>query len=137
MTYKLVKMPKNIFLCLFFACFGISCAIAFVALGNLINQRPFCNEALWSLTGKNHLWMLPIYTLIPFFAGPLIAKLASYPLHFRLTVYTCSSSSRIYNCVCTRTTTWQMPLGVHYRLAFYGLYSFRLFPILVLIFLYN
>ena len=44
---KLVEMPKKIFLNLFFACLGLSCAIAFVALSNLINHRPFCKEALW------------------------------------------------------------------------------------------
>lgn len=81
-------MPKKLFLILFFACFGITVEIFFVALSNLLNQSPFCGEPLWSLTGKTYIWMFPIYACIPLFAGPLFRYFSVWPLLFRLFAYT-------------------------------------------------
>ena len=81
-------MSKKFFLCLFFACFGLTCEICFVAITNFVRGTPFCNEPLWSLTGKTYVWMLPIYVLIPLMAGPLMKKIADMNLFVRLLIYT-------------------------------------------------
>ncbi|WP_052594077.1 hypothetical protein [Aureispira sp. CCB-QB1] len=81
-------MPKRLFLCLFFACFGVTTEVIFVAISNLINQTPYCNEPLWSLTGKTYVWMLPIYALIPLIAEPIVTKTKSWHLLLRLIFYT-------------------------------------------------
>jgi len=81
-------MPKKLFFCIFFACLGITTEICFVAFTNLFNNTPFCGEPLWSLTGKTYVWMLPIYTLIPFFAGYLYHKIAHWQSVVRWTFYT-------------------------------------------------
>jgi hypothetical protein len=81
-------VPKKIFLSLFFACFGVTTEVFFVAMSNLIKQTPYCNEALWSLTGKTYVWMLPIYALIPVIAGPLFKKIGAWNILLRLLCYT-------------------------------------------------
>lgn len=81
-------MPKKIFLCLFFACFGVSTEVFFVAFTNLINQTPYCNEPLWSLTGKTYVWMFPIYASIPLIAAPIINKVKTWNIFLRLLFYT-------------------------------------------------
>jgi uncharacterized membrane protein len=81
-------MPKKLFLCLFFACFGATTEVFFVAITNLINQSPYCNEPLWSLTGKTYVWMLLIYALIPVIVSPIIEKISAWNLLFRLLFYT-------------------------------------------------
>ncbi len=80
-------MQKKLFLILFFACFGLTTEICFVAITNLINQSPFCNEPLWSLTGKTYVWMLPIHGLVPILAGPMFRLLEDKPRLLRLTIY--------------------------------------------------
>lgn len=64
-------MAKRLFLFLFFACFGVTTEVCFVAFTNLFNQAPFCNEPLWSLTGKTYVWMLPIHGLVAILGGVL------------------------------------------------------------------
>ena len=81
-------MPKKLFLVLFFGCFGIATEIFFVAFSNLITNSPFCEEPLWSLTGKTYVWMFPIYALIPLIAGPLMGRIQHLPLLARLLIYT-------------------------------------------------
>ena len=81
-------MRKKIFLCLFFACLGITNEICFVAISNLIDGSTFCHSPLWSLTGKTYVWMLPIYSLIPLLAGPVIKKISDWNLFLRLLLYT-------------------------------------------------
>lgn len=81
-------MPKKLFLIIFFACFGITVEICFVAFSNLINDTPFCGEPLWSLTGKTYVWMLPIYSLIPLLAGGIYNKISHWNLGVRLCFYT-------------------------------------------------
>jgi uncharacterized membrane protein len=81
-------MSRQFFLCLFFACFGITAEIFFVAFTNLYNNTPFCNEPLMSLTGKTYVWMALIYALIPFFAGILYNRMQYIPWVVRLLVYT-------------------------------------------------
>ncbi|MCH2022526.1 MAG: hypothetical protein MK207_08625 [Saprospiraceae bacterium] len=81
-------MRKKIFLCLFFACLGITNEICFVAITNLINGDTICNSTRWSLTGKTYVWMLPIYCLIPLLAGPIIKKTSHLFLLYRLLLYT-------------------------------------------------
>lgn len=67
-------VPRWLMIILFFGCFGMTTEIWFVAFTNLWNQTPFCNEPLWSLTGKTYVWMFPIYASIPLFAGFLYKK---------------------------------------------------------------
>ena len=81
-------MRKKIFLCLFFACLGITNEICFVAISNLIDGSTFCNAPLWSLTGKTYVWMLPIYCLIPLLVGPIIKRISLWNLFYRLLLYT-------------------------------------------------
>lgn len=80
-------MSKKLFYILFFGCLGITTEIFFVAFTNLFNNTPFCNEPLWSLTGKTYAWMFPIYALIPFVAGFLFKKVEHLPLLARLLLY--------------------------------------------------
>lgn len=82
-------MPRKAFLILFFACFGITAEIFFVAFTNLFNNEPFCDEPLWSLTGKTYVWMAFIYGLIPFFAEFFYNKMQKMPLLLRLFIYSC------------------------------------------------
>ena len=82
-----MELKKKIFICLFFGCFGIACEIFFVAFTNLFNNTPFCNEPIWSLTGKTYVWMFPIYILIPLAMGPIIKFLKERPLVLRLIIY--------------------------------------------------
>jgi hypothetical protein len=81
-------MNKFGFMLLFFGCLGICTEIFFVAFMNLINNEPFCNEPLWSLTGKTYVWMFPIYALIPILGGLLFRYFRPYPLLLRLLGYT-------------------------------------------------
>lgn len=81
-------MPRTLFLLVFFACFGITAEVFFVAFTNLYNNEPFCNEPLWSLTGKTYVWMAFIYALIPVFAGFFYNKLKHLPAPLRWTIYT-------------------------------------------------
>lgn len=80
-------MHKKLFLVLFFACFGVTTEVCFVAITNLINQTPICDKSLWTLTGKTYVWMLPIYGLIPILAAPLVHQLAHLSLALRLILY--------------------------------------------------
>jgi len=81
-------MSRKVFIILFFACFGMTCEIFFVAFQNLINQTPLFEESLWSLTGKTYVWMFPIYALIPVLGKLLFEKLSKYPLLVRSLTYT-------------------------------------------------
>lgn len=81
-------MSKKVFFFLFFACFGLSCEVCFVAFTNLMNGTAYCNEPLWSLTGKTYVWMIPIYMIIPAAAGPLFKRIQPWPLLLRLLLYT-------------------------------------------------
>ena len=80
-------MRKKVFIILFFACFGMTCEIFFVAFMNLVNQTPLFGQPLWSLTGKTYVWMFPIYALIPILGKILFEKLAKYPMLVRAIVY--------------------------------------------------
>lgn len=84
---KCKKMGKKLFQLLFFACFGMTAEIFFVAFSNLISNTPFCNEPLYSLTGKTYVWMFPIYALIPFLLRFIYSKIAQYPILLRLFIY--------------------------------------------------
>ena len=81
-------MPKKLFMCLFFGCFGMASEICFVAFGNLVSGTSLWNEPLWSLTGKTYVWMFPIYMLIPLIGGRLFKMMLKYPLLTRLITYT-------------------------------------------------
>ena len=81
-------MGKKLFQLLFFACFGMTAEIFFVAFSNLISNTPFCNEPLYSLTGKTYVWMFPIYAFIPFLFKLIYNKIARFPLLLRLLIYT-------------------------------------------------
>lgn len=81
------SMKKQLFMLLFFGCFGMSTEIFFVAINNLIFNTPLWDEPLWSLTGKTYVWMLPIYMLIPVVGGKMMKALKSYPLLLRLLLY--------------------------------------------------
>ena len=81
-------MRKKAFIILFFACFGMTCEIFFVAFKNLINNTPLFEQPLWSLTGKTYVWMFPIYVLIPVLGKILFEKFAKYPLLVRAGIYT-------------------------------------------------
>ena len=80
-------MRKKVFIILFFACFGMTCEILFVAFMNLVNQTPLFGQPLWSLTGKTYVWMFPIYALIPILGKILFEKLVKYPMLVRAIVY--------------------------------------------------
>lgn len=80
-------MKKRLFTYLFFACFGITAEIFFVAFGNLITQTQLWDEPLWSLTGKTYVWMFPIYMLIPIIAGSLFDKVRDWHIVLRLLLY--------------------------------------------------
>lgn len=80
-------MKKQLFLLLFFGCFGVATEIVFVAFSNLIFNTPLWDEPLWSLTGKTYVWMLPIYMLIPVLGKPLMTKMRPYSLVVRLFTY--------------------------------------------------
>lgn len=75
-------------MCLFFGCFGMACEVFFVAFTNLFNNTPFCNEPIWSLTGKTYVWMFPIYILIPILLGYILKHIKKRPLVVRLLIYT-------------------------------------------------
>ena len=81
-------MSKKLFYILFFCCLGMTTEIFFVAFTNLFAGTSFCNEPLWSLTGKTYVWMFPIYALIPFVGDFLFKKVQHLPLLARLLLYT-------------------------------------------------
>jgi len=80
-------MNKKLFIYLFFACFGLSCEVCFVAFTNFIQDRSFCNESIYALTGKTYVWMIPIYMLIPFLGGKLFHLFQHQALWQRLMIY--------------------------------------------------
>lgn len=80
-------MSRKVFQVLFFGCFGITAEIFFVAFKNIFLNTPFCNEPLFSLTGKTYVWMFPIYAIIPFAFDFLYNRLKKLPLMARLFIY--------------------------------------------------
>jgi hypothetical protein len=80
-------MPRLAFQIFFFVCLGMTCEIFFTAFTNLINNEPFCDEPLWSLTGKTYVWMAFIYGLIPVFARELYGRMFHLSAPLRLLVY--------------------------------------------------
>jgi hypothetical protein len=80
-------MSKKFFLCLFFACFGITAEICFTAISRNIAGTPLCGDPAWSLTGKTYVWMIFIYILIPFLAGPIIKRITNWQILLRLLFY--------------------------------------------------
>jgi hypothetical protein len=73
---------------LFFICLGCTTEIVFTAFTNLYLNEPFCNEPLWSLTGKTYVWMMPIYAIIPLGFSLLYPLVKHLPLFVRLLIYT-------------------------------------------------
>lgn len=111
-------MKKKLFIALFFACFGLSCEICFVAFTNLINNTPFCDEPLLSLTGKTYVWMIPIYIMIPIFGDKIMIKIQKINRIYRLLIYvfiiyTIEFISAWFLEIITGTCPWKYTSGLH------------------------
>jgi hypothetical protein len=77
----------RLFTYLFFICLGCTTEIVFTAFSNLYLNEPFCNEPLWSLTGKTYVWMMPIYAIIPLGMSIVYPLVKHLPLFVRLSIY--------------------------------------------------
>lgn len=86
-TFSTLPM-RTFFLLLFFACFGITCEVFFVAFTNFFTNTSIDDKPLWALAGMSYVWMAPIYMLIPIIAGFLFKKMRKLPLVARLLIYT-------------------------------------------------
>jgi len=80
-------MPRW-FLILFFACFGVTIEVIFVATANVLDNTPILGKSIWTLAGYSYIWMMPIYALIPLIGGVVIQKISSRPYLLRLLIYT-------------------------------------------------
>ena len=81
-------MTKNVFFYVFFACFGVTTEVCFVAIRHLISGVGYCEEPVWALTGKSYIWMIPIYMCIPLIGKLLFTYCRKMSRLIRISLYT-------------------------------------------------
>jgi hypothetical protein len=112
-----------------FACMGLSTEVVFTALMSVINQEPHCGKPLIALAGYTYVWMVFIYASIPLLGYFFFDKIKHRPLFVRLLTYTVFVYViEFFFRFIIANTHRKLPLGIHHRLSYFGISSFRLLP---------
>lgn len=87
MPFSKHRRGHTFFMIIFFVCLGITTEVFFTAFMALLNNEPFCNKPLISMTGHTYVWMAFIYGLIPILGLLFHHNVVHWKIWFRLPFY--------------------------------------------------